>query len=132
VELLASWAPEQIVTSPWRRCLETVAPFAAAAGIDVRSKNSLSEAGARRSPGRTRRHVHRLLERGRPVLLCTHRPVLAEVFGVVRDACEPAVARGVPGKDPYLAPGEVLVAHVALPLAARARVVAVERHQPQA
>ena len=35
----------------------------------------------------------------------------------------------LPGKDPYLAPGEVLVAHVR---AARPhRVVSVERHQPQ-
>ena len=66
------------------------------------------------------------------MLLCTHRPVLAEVFDVVRDACDPAVAGDVPAKDPYLAPGEVLVAHVALPLTTRARVVAVERHQPQA
>jgi 8-oxo-dGTP pyrophosphatase MutT (NUDIX family)/phosphohistidine phosphatase SixA len=132
VDLLAAWAPERIVSSPWRRCLETVAPFAAAAGLDVRTKNTLSEAGARRSPARTRRHVGRLLEGGRPVVLCTHRPVLAEVFGVVRGACEPTVAGGVPGKDPYLAPGEVLVAHVALPMTARARVVDVERHQPQA
>ena len=131
VELLAAWSPERIVSSPWRRCLETVAPFAGAAGVDVRTKNSLSEAGARRSPRRTRRQVERLLEGGRPVLLCTHRPVLAEVFDVVRGACEPTVAACVPGKDPYLAPGEVLVAHVALATTVRARVVAVERHQPQ-
>ncbi len=64
-------------------------------------------------------------------MLCTHRPVLAEVFDVVRDASEPAVAGGVPVKDPYLAPGEVLVAHVAPGLTTHGRVVAVERHQPQ-
>jgi 8-oxo-dGTP pyrophosphatase MutT (NUDIX family)/phosphohistidine phosphatase SixA len=131
VALLPVWAPERIVSSPWRRCLETVAPFAAAAGLDVRAKNALSEDGARRRAGRTRRQVRRLLERGAAVLLCTHRPVLAEVFDVVRTACDPDVAGAVPAKDPYLAPGEVLVAHVAVAPAGPARVVAVERHQPR-
>ena len=114
VELLAAWAPERILSSPWRRCLETVAPFAAAAGMDVRSKNALSEAGARRSP-RADPPV-RPAASSRPAArscCARHRPVLAEVFDVVRDASEPAVAGGVPIKDPYLAPGEVLVAHVA-------------------
>ena len=132
VALLPAWAPERVVCSPWRRCLETVAPFAAAAGLDVRTKNALSEDGARRRPGRTRRQVRRLLERGPAVLLCTHRPVLAEVFDVVRAACDAGVASAVPAKDPYLAPGEVLIAHVAVAPAGPARVVAVERHQPQA
>jgi 8-oxo-dGTP pyrophosphatase MutT (NUDIX family)/phosphohistidine phosphatase SixA len=131
VPLLACWRPERLVSSPWRRCLDTVAPFAAATGLPVRTKGSLSEDGARRSPGRTRRTTRRLLARGGPAVLCTHRPVLAEVLGVVRSASVPDAAAGIPVKDPYLAPGEVLVAHVALgpwPV----RVVDVERHQPQA
>ena len=133
VALLPAWGPQRVVSSPLRRCLETVAPFATSAGLDVRTKSALSEDGARRRPTRTRRQVHRLLEGRRPVLLCTHRPVLAEVFDVLRAACDPAVAGGVPGKDPYLAPAEVLVAHVAFPqTGGRPRVVAVERHQPQA
>lgn len=132
VPLLACWRPERIVSSPWRRCLETVAPFAAAADLDVGTKNSLSEDGARRRPRRTRRQVRLVLERGRPAVLCTHRPVLADVFDVVRAACARGARDGVPGKDPFLAPGEVLVAHVALPPAGAPRVVAVERHQPQA
>jgi 8-oxo-dGTP diphosphatase len=56
--------------------------------------------------------------------------VLAEVFTVLRDAAPPDVAAEVPSKDPYLAPGEVLVAHVVA--AGRHRLVTVERHQPQA
>jgi 8-oxo-(d)GTP phosphatase len=130
VEVLACWRPERLVSSPWRRCLDTVAPYAAATSLAVRTKSSLTEDGARRSPARTRRQVQRLLDRARPALLCTHRPVLAEVFDVVRSACAPDVAAAVPGKDPYLAPGEVLVAHLA-PAGGPARVVAVERHQPR-
>jgi 8-oxo-dGTP pyrophosphatase MutT (NUDIX family)/phosphohistidine phosphatase SixA len=130
VPLLACWRPERLVSSPWKRCMDTVQPYATAAGLAVRTKGSLTEDGARRSPGRTRRNVQRLLDRGRPALLCTHRPVLAEVFRVVRAACAPSIAAEVPDSNPFLAPGEVLVAHVARDTWP-ARVVAVERHQPQ-
>ncbi len=130
VPLLACWCPERIVSSPWRRCMETVAPFAQDASLRVVTKEFLSEVGAARSPKRTRRQVQRLLDRGQPALLCTHRPVLGEVFTVLRDAAPSDVAAEVPRKDPFLAPGEVLVAHA---LATEpAQVVAVERHQPRA
>jgi 8-oxo-(d)GTP phosphatase len=130
VPLLTCWRPERLVSSPWRRCLDTVEPYATTAGLAIRTKGSLSQDGARRSPGRTRRNVQRLLDRGHPALLCTHRPVLAEVFRVVRAACAPGTAAEVPDSNPFLAPGEVLVAHVALG-SWPARVVAVERHKPR-
>ena len=130
VPLLAGWRPQRLVSSPWRRCLETIGPFAVDAGLAVRTKNSLSEVGAGRSPRRARRQVQRLIDRGEPAVLCTHRPVLGELFEVLRDAARKDVADDVPGKDPYLAPGEVLVAHVHL--GRPRRVVAVERHQPEA
>jgi 8-oxo-dGTP diphosphatase len=95
----------------------------------VRTKDSLSEVGAGRSPARTRRHVRRLLDRAEPAALCTHRPVLGEVFLVLRGVAPRDVAAELPAKDPFLAPGEVLVAHV--PAAGAPRVVAVERHQPE-
>jgi len=130
VSLLACWSPERIVSSPWRRCVDTVAPFAETVSLRVITKESFSEVGAARSPKRTRRHVQRLLDRAQPAVLCTHRPVLGEVFTVLRDAAPSDVAEQLPSKDPFLSPGEVLVAHV-LPRGA-ARVVTVERHQPQA
>ncbi len=128
VPLLACWRPWRLVSSPWRRCLETVAPFADGVGLRVSTKNSLSEVGAGRSPARTRRHVQRVLERREPAVLCTHRPVLREVFSVLREAARGEAAGAIPGKDPFLAPGEVLVAHV--PVTGPLRVVEVERHQP--
>jgi 8-oxo-(d)GTP phosphatase len=130
VPLVTCWRPARLVSSPWRRCLDTLAPFAAVAGLTLRTKGSLSEDGARRSPARAREQMQRLLDRARPVLLCTHRPVLAALLDVVRSSCPLDVAAAVPGENPYLAPGEVLVAHVAVAVAP-ARVVAVERHRPR-
>jgi 8-oxo-dGTP diphosphatase len=129
VPLLGCWCPQRIVSSPWRRCIETVAPFAGSASVEVIRKNSLSEVGAGRSPKRARRQMQRLLDQAQPAVLCTHRPVLAEVFTVLRAAAPHDVAGEVPGKDPFLAPGEVLVAHVLT--TAPHRVVTAERHQPQ-
>jgi len=135
--LLPSWRPERVVSSPWRRCVETVRPYLAVGGVRLRTKDGLSEDGARKSPGKARSHVARLLTRDRPVLVCTHRPVLPLVFGVLRTAAAEGVAADLPGSDPYLAPGEVLVAHVARPpgrggrRATGPRVVAVERHAPR-
>jgi len=134
--LLPCWRPERVVSSPWRRCVETVRPYLTADGVRLRTKQGLSEDGAERSPGKARSHVARLLARGRPVLVCTHRPVLPLVFGVLRAASAQGVAAHLPTSDPYLAPGEVLVAHVARPpgrggrRVVGPRVVAVERHAP--
>jgi 8-oxo-dGTP diphosphatase len=75
------------------------------------------------------RQMQRLLDRAQPAVLCTHRPVLADLFTVLRDSASGDVAAEVPAKDPFLAPGEVLVAHVLA--AGPRRVVTVERHQPR-
>jgi 8-oxo-dGTP pyrophosphatase MutT (NUDIX family)/phosphohistidine phosphatase SixA len=129
VPLLACWCPRRLVSSPWRRCLETVAPYAESASLRVVTKNSLSETGAGRSPKRARLQIQSLLDRAQPAVLCTHRPVLGELLPELRAAAPREVAAEVPSKDPFLAPGEVLVAHVLA--TGRHRVVAVERHQPQ-
>jgi hypothetical protein len=47
----------------------------------------------------------------------------------LRDAAPSDVAAEVPAKDPFLAPGEVLVAHALA--TGPSPVVTVERHQPQ-
>jgi 8-oxo-dGTP diphosphatase len=130
VPLLTCWCPQRVVSSPWRRCIETVAPFAESASLRVVTKNSLSEVGAGQSPKRAMRQVQRLLDLHQPAVLCTHRPVLADVFTVLRGAAPPDVAAEVPSGDPFLAPGEVLVAHVLA--AEQPRVVSVEQHQPLA
>ncbi|HVN13005.1 MAG TPA: histidine phosphatase family protein, partial [Kineosporiaceae bacterium] len=113
VPLVGCWQPHRLLSSPWRRCLDSIEPYAASAVLPVRTEAWLSEDGARRSPARVRRQMQRQLDRARPALLCTHRPVLELLFEVVRSACIPDAVAAVPTRDPYLAPGEVLVAHVA-------------------
>ena len=126
--LLQCWRPDVVLSSPWRRCRETLDPYLAAARPRLRTKGGLSEAGHRRAPGKAARHVRSLLESAHGGALCTHRPVLEAVLDAVRLWCTPEAARQVPDRNPFLHPGDVLVAHVVHGQRRRPVVVAVERH----
>lgn len=126
--LLHCWRPESVLSSPWRRCLETLEPFVKATGAKVRTKGGLTEAAFRRDPAKAVKHTERLLAKARSSLLCTHRPVLAGVLPVLlQAAADDTVRAAVPAQDPFLAPGEALVAHVAHSGVHAPRIVAVER-----
>ncbi len=127
VPLLRAWAPDQVVSSPWQRCLQTVGPYVETDGPVLKTKNRLSEDGHRRNPAKVASLVTKLLGKGRPVVLCTHRPVLSTVLGTLAGHTGAGLAADVPSSDPYLLPGEVLVAHVS---SRSGRVVRVERHLP--
>jgi phosphohistidine phosphatase SixA len=125
--LLQCWRPEQVFSSPWRRCQQTMGPYTAASGARLRTKAGLSEAAFKRSPGKAARHTRRLLDTSHGGALCTHRPVLAAVLDTLRKAAAADVQDQIPDSTPYLRPGEVLVAHVVRG-GPRPVVVAVERH----
>ncbi len=108
--LLAAYGVTRVVTSTSLRCVETVAPYADAAGVALELEPRLSEEGA--SAKRVRRILEGLADDPRPAVLCTHRPVLPSVFGALGIA------------DPGLATGEMLVAHLR-----KGVVVASERHR---
>lgn len=130
-ELLAVWSPEQVVTSPWARCVLTLRPYlrgrdgAEDPYPEVTTAPALSEQGLREDPEQVRALVRSALAdppaRGR--LICTHRPVLATVIDVLSQACSPQARAGLPSVNPWLGTGEVLLAH----LAGSGRIVAVER-----
>ncbi len=124
-ELLTAWQPKRVVSSPWRRCTATVEPYLLVAGAKLKTRGRLSEDGHRRDPAKVARLVGKLLAKDRPVLLCTHRPVLPTVLDALAGHATEGVAAALPHHDPYLGPGEVLVAHVAR---GTGLVVAVERH----
>src|SRR3712207_7064339 len=60
-------------------------------------------------------------------LFRSHRPVLPTVLDVLGQHSRRSVADSLPSKDPYLRPGEVLVAHVGQ-TGKGPRVMAVESH----
>lgn len=124
--LIDAFDPRRVVTSPWKRCLATVEPFARVEGLRIVTKDDLTEAGHEEHPGRAAATIERLLQQARPAVVCTHRPVLPTVVRVVKRAATTGAALELPRENPFLAAGEALVLHVT----EHGRVVAVERHLP--
>lgn len=130
--LLDAFGPDRVITSPATRCLETIEPFVAVRGVPVRTKRGLSEEGHERKPGKAGAITRSALERGAPVILDTHRPVLPDVLCVLAEHSaqggkQRRKLEKLAGKG--LEKGEAVVAHV-VGQGSRARVVAVERHRP--
>ena len=109
VPVLAAYGVRRILSSTSRRCWSTLSPFADVSEVDLEVTRDLSEEDA--NPRAVTRHVHRLLSRAEPAVLCTHRPVLPSVYD----------ALGV--RDPKLRPGAMLVVHHR-----NGQVLAVEHH----
>jgi 8-oxo-dGTP pyrophosphatase MutT (NUDIX family) len=131
VPLLSAYGTARVVTSPWERCLRTVVPYAGAAGLEPETQPALTEDAHADRPKRVRQIVEReLAERAEPVALCTHRPVLPTVMGVVAQRAPYRIMAQVPESDPWLKTAEVLVVHVARRPGRAARVVALEKHRP--
>lgn len=128
-DTLDAWRPGKLVSSPWTRCVQTLQPYAKVAGEKVKTKGKLSEDGHRRDRSGTARLVSKQLGKGHGLVLCTHRPVLGTVLGVLAGHAAAGRSDDLPRHDPFLAPGEVLVAHISK---RSHRVVAVERHQTSA
>jgi 8-oxo-dGTP diphosphatase len=125
--LLTAWRPARLRSSPWRRCLQTVAPYAAAQGIQVRSVPALTEHAATKHPDKARRTLEKLLTKSRSQVVCTHRPVLPVLLPVLTKHCADCSA-SLPAQDPYLRPGAVIVAQ--RPVDHLDDIVSIEIHEP--
>jgi 8-oxo-dGTP pyrophosphatase MutT (NUDIX family)/phosphohistidine phosphatase SixA len=126
--LLQVWKPSRVVSSPWLRCVATIAPYAKAADAKVKLNEALTEHRHARHPQKTAAVVESLFDKQRPVVLCTHRPALPTVFAQLGKHMSSRLRALLPSTDPYLAPGELLVCHVAR--GSKNKVVAVERFRP--
>ncbi|GAA5227878.1 NUDIX hydrolase [Paeniglutamicibacter antarcticus] len=122
--LLGSWRPARVASSPWTRCVQTVAPYLKQHRFNVKMLGSLTEHEAKRHPEKARKAVAKLLDKRRPQAVCTHRPVLPPVIAELRERLKPAPASFLPATDPYLHPGAVIVVHQ--PLSRKRKLISVE------
>jgi 8-oxo-dGTP diphosphatase len=96
VPLLAAYGVRRVVSSPATRCAQTVEPYAHSISTFLEIDDRLSEEAP---TSQVQRSVLALLERKKPVVVCTHRPTLPWVFDTI-------------GAATYdLAPGEAVVVH---------------------
>lgn len=76
VEQLGPLAPTDVSSSPSLRCVDTVAPLAAATGLAVRRAEALAEGNGRAAADL----VRSLLSAAGTAVLCTHGDVIPEVL----------------------------------------------------
>ncbi|TKV29438.1 NUDIX hydrolase [Arthrobacter sp. NamB2] len=123
--LLQAWNPERVVSSPWVRCVQTISPYVNQRSAKLKLVDALTEHDASRKPARARAAVERVIDKRRPVAICTHRPVLPLVFSVLGEHMTSALRALLPVEDPYLAPGEAVICQVSS--TNQGRIVSVEQ-----
>lgn len=125
VPILSAYGARRIVSSSWLRCTDTLAPYARATGLSSGLSFDLTELAHTDDPSDAHDVVDDLLSAAVPAVLCTHRPVLPTVLEALAARARRKVRDSLPRADPYLRPGELLVAHVTQ-RPSGPRVVAVE------
>ncbi|MEY4423247.1 MAG: hypothetical protein RLZZ258_350 [Actinomycetota bacterium] len=128
VPALAAFGIKRVVTSPWVRCENTVAPYAHSRNLKIIERSQLSEQGNKKGPKRTRNVVKDIVTDGRASLICSHRPAMPTILqaiGEFGDAVQSETIRSA--KD--LKPAEFLVVHLTKKdLGKKRQVVAIERY----
>jgi len=126
VPLLDCWRPVAVETSPWRRCSDTVRPYAERGRAALHRDAELTEVAALHDPAAAASVVRRLVAADEDAVVCTHRPVLGPVVAALRESSTRSAGRALPSSDPWLRKAELLVAHVT-PATTGSRIRAVER-----
>lgn len=110
--LLTAWGPNRALTSPWVRCVQTLKPYANTAKLKIKQIDALTEASHKRQPKKARAVAEGVFEKRKPVIICTHRPVLPTLLEVFAPKMSDEDAAKLPTSDPYLSPGEIIILHV--------------------
>ncbi len=117
-EILCCFGPARVVSSPAERCLASVRPYAALAGLKVETDPAFAVGDDDGVPATIHDRVKALVTGGEPVLMCGHRENLP---GMLAGSCEALLAE-VPAGEP-LPKGGFWVLHAAV-----GRLVSAERH----
>ncbi len=130
IPILDAFGVDDVRSSPSRRCHQTVTKFAKTLGMGVVHEASLTEEAHRDDPSAADARVSQLARDPRPMVVCTHRPVLATVVTAAARSLgiEPTGERWHAELDSRLPPGGFIVFHRAFDTSGSIRVVEIERH----
>jgi 8-oxo-dGTP diphosphatase len=128
--ILNAYGPKLVVTSRWKRCLDTVHPFISKHKIKLVERSQLSELGAKNGPQRTHKLINNLVETYKRVVVCSHRPALptiVEALGVYGDKAQ----RKELEEALILKPGDMCVVHLAKGIGKKeAKIIGIEFEGP--
>ena len=128
VKLLGAFSPKRVITSPWARCLNTVAPYARKRNLKIIERSQLSELGNKKGPKRTKNVINDIIEDGRASVICSHRPALPTIFETLEKHATGA-QKELLREGSTLKPAEMLVVHLTTNDEGKPRkIVSVERY----
>ncbi len=119
IPALSALGINQIITSPWRRCVATVAPYATLSGTPLKMEPAFTEDAYRENPAAMRKAVRRLLldapadQPPDSLAICVHRPTIPGIIGELAPLTPNNLGRILPQRDPYLKTAGMLIAHLA-------------------
>lgn len=85
VDALDAYGIENLVSSPYVRCRETLHRYAKFLGTKIEVSDPLSESGHEHDPAATAEVVTEVLRNPLPSVLCSHRPVLGTIMATVSE-----------------------------------------------
>ena len=113
VTLLGSYGPNRLITSPWRRCLDTVKPYATISKRKLVKRSQITEFKSKKNPKQARQLMEDLFRDSKNALVCTHRPALPEVLEAVSSHASGEMAEPI-RKAATLSPSDFLVVRLSL------------------
>lgn len=112
-DVLDAFGIERVHSSPFKRCLSTVARYAKSIGADIQLEPTFSEFDHESDPQATEARALELLHQHNPTVVCTHRPVIPTVFSALTSGLDltPEETKDDPNWDTRLAPGGMVIIH---------------------
>ncbi|WP_455122278.1 NUDIX hydrolase [Scardovia wiggsiae] len=117
---IACFAPDELLSSPWRRCMETVSSYSYEAHMPVRTLSTQTEAAFADDEEASWRDflavMRSCIDPHNPhnSAVCMHRPVIGGMLKRMRSLCATRrLADELPGGSPYMPAGNMLAVTLA-------------------
>jgi len=129
-KLLKAFGAKTVFSSPWTRCLSTIAPYAQSTKVKVKTSPEFTETANDKKPAETKFLFNNLINLNKSIVICTHRPVLPTMIEVLEQRSEKRFQAKL-DLIALLKPGSMAVVHLSVdsdPILRR--IVDIEFHSP--
>ncbi|MEY4554493.1 MAG: hypothetical protein RL197_920 [Actinomycetota bacterium] len=129
-KLLKAFGAKTVFSSPWTRCLSTIAPYAQSTKVKVKTSPEFTETANDKKPAETKFLFNNLINLNKSIVICTHRPVLPTMVEVLVQRSEKRFQAKL-DLIALLKPGAMAVVHLSVdsdPILRR--IVDIEFHSP--
>jgi 8-oxo-dGTP pyrophosphatase MutT (NUDIX family)/phosphohistidine phosphatase SixA len=129
VETITAWRPRRIFTSTATRCVTTVAPLAAATGLEIKRPELISQDAYEEGDADVRTLVGKRVRARKTAVLCSHGPVLPDILREIALATGTTLGAYV-SDAADLEPGGFSVVHLSVDRPSSG-IIAIETHAPR-